>query len=196
MPTYPLARMVIRVVVEFPAVVEAMVNSGVLAGVLAELEMDRREYGEVVPIPTFPPDAAKYAEPVEPIWVVEAFPVTVSWLVVLFQVRLAALPRRAGVPLVVVQYGSWPAVSEEDVETVPDPPPPVADRVVPSKVRLVPIASDLIALKPLPTKIPPSEVDDAVPPEEIGSAVVRERESAVIEDVAVIAPPKKLVPLT
>jgi hypothetical protein len=51
-----------RVVVEFPAVVEAMVKSGVLAGVVAELEIERREYGEVVPMPIIPVDDTKIDE--------------------------------------------------------------------------------------------------------------------------------------
>jgi len=42
------------VVVAVPAVVEAMANSGVPAAVLAELEIERSAYGEVVPIPTYP----------------------------------------------------------------------------------------------------------------------------------------------
>ena len=43
-----------RVEVDVPPVVEAIVKSGVLAAVDAELEIERREYGEVVPIPMFP----------------------------------------------------------------------------------------------------------------------------------------------
>jgi len=53
-PTFPLARIVIRVDVEVPPVVEATVKSGVLAGVVAEFEIERSEYGEVVPTPTLP----------------------------------------------------------------------------------------------------------------------------------------------
>ena len=52
-PTLPLAKMVIKVEVAVPFVVEEIVNRGVLAGVLTVFEMARREYGEVVPIPTF-----------------------------------------------------------------------------------------------------------------------------------------------
>ena len=37
-------------------------------------------------------------------------------------------------------------------------------RVVPSKERPEPIASDLIAEAPLPTRMPPSGVDEPVPP--------------------------------
>lgn len=40
----------------------------------------------------------------------------------------------------------------------------VALSVVPSKVRLVPMTTDLIAEVPLPAKIPPSGVDEPVPP--------------------------------
>ena len=42
------------VLVEVPPVVEAMVKSGVTAAVETEFEMETREYGEVVPIPTLP----------------------------------------------------------------------------------------------------------------------------------------------
>src|SRR3989344_3440619 len=42
-PTFPFARMVIKVEVDVPPVVEAMVKSGVLAAVLAELLMERSE---------------------------------------------------------------------------------------------------------------------------------------------------------
>jgi hypothetical protein len=52
MPTFPFASTVISVEVELPPVVEAMVKSGVFAAVLAELEMERMPYGEVVPMPT------------------------------------------------------------------------------------------------------------------------------------------------
>src|SRR3989338_6152898 len=54
MPTFPLAKTVSKVEVAVPAVVEAMVNSGVLAVVPTEFEIDKREYGEVVPIPKKP----------------------------------------------------------------------------------------------------------------------------------------------
>ena len=43
------------VVVELPAVVEAIVNNGTFWAVDAEFEMERKEYGDVVPIPRFPP---------------------------------------------------------------------------------------------------------------------------------------------
>ena len=43
MPTLPLANTVSKVEVAVPAVVEAIVNSGVLAAVLAEFEIDKRE---------------------------------------------------------------------------------------------------------------------------------------------------------
>ena len=51
MPTFPLARIVIRVEVDVPPVVEAIVKSGVLITVLRLFESDRREYGDVVPMP-------------------------------------------------------------------------------------------------------------------------------------------------
>ena len=57
-----------------------------------------------------------------------------------------------------------------EVETVPDPPPPEALSVVPSKVRFVPMESDFIAEVPLPTRIPPRDVEEAVPPLAIPSA--------------------------
>ena len=50
----PLASTVSKVEVAVPPVVEAIVKSGVLARVVAELEMERNEYGEVVPMPTLP----------------------------------------------------------------------------------------------------------------------------------------------
>jgi hypothetical protein len=53
-PTLPLAKTVKSVLVAVPAVVEAIVKSGVLAAVEAELEMESKEYGEVVPIPVKP----------------------------------------------------------------------------------------------------------------------------------------------
>ena len=68
-PIAPFANTVINVVVEFPAVVEAMVKSGVLMGVLAEFEIDNMEYGVVVPIPTLtasapvPPKAMQLEQP-------------------------------------------------------------------------------------------------------------------------------------
>jgi hypothetical protein len=55
-PTLPFAKTVIKVVVEVPALVEAIANNGVLLGVVAELEIERIEYGEVVPMPTLPAD--------------------------------------------------------------------------------------------------------------------------------------------
>ena len=54
MPTLPLAKTVSKVEVAVPAVVEAIVKSGVLAAVLRLLEMDKIEYGEEVPIPNLP----------------------------------------------------------------------------------------------------------------------------------------------
>jgi hypothetical protein len=36
-----------------------MVKSGVLAAVMAEFEIDRREYGDVVPTPTLPLSATE-----------------------------------------------------------------------------------------------------------------------------------------
>ena len=45
--------MVRKVEVAVPFVVEETEKRGVLAGVLTVFEMARREYGEVVPIPTF-----------------------------------------------------------------------------------------------------------------------------------------------
>ncbi|MDD4901506.1 MAG: hypothetical protein PHS62_05435 [Patescibacteria group bacterium] len=53
-PTFPFANTVIKVEVDVPAVVLAIVKSGVLTAVEAELEMESREYGEVVPIPAWP----------------------------------------------------------------------------------------------------------------------------------------------
>jgi len=50
-PILPLAKTVIKVEVEVPSVVEAMVKRGVLAAVPTELERERREYGDVVPMP-------------------------------------------------------------------------------------------------------------------------------------------------
>lgn len=58
-----------------------------------------------------------------------------------------------------------PCTGVVEVEMVPLPvPPPVAESVVPSKVRLLPMTSDLIAPVPLPTKIPPRGVEEPVPP--------------------------------
>ena len=54
MPTLPFAKTVIKVEVAVPAVVEAIVRSGVLAAVLTELEIESKEYGLVVPMPTLP----------------------------------------------------------------------------------------------------------------------------------------------
>ena len=54
MPTFPDANTVRNVEVAVPAVVDAMVRSGVLAGVLGLFKMERSEYGEVVPMPTLP----------------------------------------------------------------------------------------------------------------------------------------------
>ena len=54
MPTFPFASTVIKVEVEVPAVVEAIVKRGVLTMVEAEFEIDNKEYGEVVPMPTLP----------------------------------------------------------------------------------------------------------------------------------------------
>lgn len=61
-PTFPFAKIVNRVVVAVPSVVEAMLKSGVLTVVLIELEIDKREYGEVEPIPTRP-DESKIPPP-------------------------------------------------------------------------------------------------------------------------------------
>ena len=44
---------------EVPPVVEAMVKSGVFAGVVTELLIERSEYGVVVPMPTLPPDTGE-----------------------------------------------------------------------------------------------------------------------------------------
>ena len=44
-------------------------------------------------------------------------------------VLVATEPNLAGVPLVVVQYESWPMTSPDEVETFPEPPPPVAENV-------------------------------------------------------------------
>ncbi|MBI2410211.1 hypothetical protein HYV30_04240 [Candidatus Kaiserbacteria bacterium] len=52
-PILPFASTVMRVEVEVPPVVEAMVNKGVLTVVCWLFEIERSEYGEVVPIPTF-----------------------------------------------------------------------------------------------------------------------------------------------
>lgn len=59
MPTFPFASTVMRVEVEVPPVVEAIVKSGVFAGVVAELEMERMEYGDVVPRPSLPVEEMK-----------------------------------------------------------------------------------------------------------------------------------------
>ena len=99
-------------------------------------------------------------------------------------------PSVAGVPFVVVQYARRPAVSLVEVETVPMPvPPPVASRVVPSKVRFVPTVRDFISEVPLPTRMPPRVVE-AVPPEETGSADER------ASDEAVTLPEKSPLPVT
>ena len=47
------------------------------------------QLGDVVPMPTLPPVVAKYAEPVEPICVVEAYPSVVS--PVTFNVEVAVI---------------------------------------------------------------------------------------------------------
>ena len=54
MPMLPLAKIVIKVEVAVPAVVEAIVKSGVFAVVPTEFEIERSEYGVVVPIPINP----------------------------------------------------------------------------------------------------------------------------------------------
>src|SRR3989344_8247354 len=43
-------------------------------------------------------------------------------------------------------------------------PAPLVERVEPSKERPLPISRDLMAEEPLPTRIPPSGVEEAVPP--------------------------------
>ena len=72
------------------------------------------------------------------------------------------------------QYARPPIVGVVDVEMVPTPLPPVTEalKVVPSNERLEPMRSDLIALDPLPTKIPPSGVVLAVPPLAIATVPV------------------------
>lgn len=62
MPTLPFANTVISVEVEVPPVVDAIVKSGVFTAVVAELEMDRSEYGEVVPMPKKPLELMKIVE--------------------------------------------------------------------------------------------------------------------------------------
>ena len=60
---------------------------------------ERRDEGEEVPSPTFPPVVAKYAEPVEPIWVVEALPRVVRPETFKVEVAVSAPPKKEG-PLV------------------------------------------------------------------------------------------------
>ena len=80
MPTLPVAKTVNKVEVAFPAVVEAIVKSGVLTAVDLEFEIERSEYGLVVPMP--------------------------SRLFVLSQKKLESAPSVAGVPDVEVQKGT------------------------------------------------------------------------------------------
>ena len=58
-------------------------------------------YGEVVPIPTFPPLVANYAAPVEPIWVVEALPRVVRPVTLSVEAKVAA-PVWAEVPPILI----------------------------------------------------------------------------------------------
>ena len=56
-PTLPFAKTVIKVVVETPPVVEAMVRSGMFAGVPRLFWMERKELGVLVPMPILPTPA-------------------------------------------------------------------------------------------------------------------------------------------
>ena len=90
MPTLPLPLTMNNVDEATAADDEATTKSGFII-VAFELPTERFAHGDVVPMPTLPPEVAKYAEPVEEIWVVEAFPVTVKRDVALFHKRFAAL---------------------------------------------------------------------------------------------------------
>lgn len=83
-----------------------------------------------------------------------------------------------------------------DANPAPLPPLPEAVElsVVPSNVRFEPITSDFIADVPLPTKIPPSEVEEAVPPEAMPRAEASVRAPA-LEKLDVAVPPKYAVPV-
>ena len=59
---FPFARIVMRVVVAVPSVVDEIVKSGVFAAVVLEFEMERSEYGEVVPRPSMPVEEMKMEE--------------------------------------------------------------------------------------------------------------------------------------
>ena len=63
------------------------------AGLVASSSTDNLPQGEVVPIPTEPPEVAKYAEPVEPIWVVEALPRVVRPVTFRVEVAVSAPPK-------------------------------------------------------------------------------------------------------
>jgi hypothetical protein len=76
-------------------------------------------------------------------------------------------------------------VSESKVEEAEEPP--VAVRVEPSKVSPEPIITDLIAEAPLPARIPPRLVVEAVPPLATGRAVP-EYDTASVPDVVIGEP--------
>lgn len=76
-------------------------------------------------------------------------------------------------------------VSERRV--VVAPLPPVAESVEPSKVSPVPMIADLIAEAPLPTRIPPRFVVEAVPPFATGKGVP-EYETASVPEVVIGEP--------
>ena len=54
MPTYPVDKIVIRVEVDVPLVVDAIVKRGVFGAVFVLFIIETREYGDVVPMPTYP----------------------------------------------------------------------------------------------------------------------------------------------
>ena len=54
MPVNPLAKIVIRVEVDVPLVVDAIVKRGVFGAVFVLFIIETREYGDVVPMPTYP----------------------------------------------------------------------------------------------------------------------------------------------
>ena len=87
-------------------------------------------------------------------WVTNVLPLTVKRLVLLSQVRLAALPKAAGVPPVLVQYGSWPDISVVEVETEP-PPPPEGHEVRQSAVRHI-VVADMAVVEALPKVVSPA----------------------------------------
>lgn len=86
--------------------------------------------------------------------------VTVSMLVVLFQVKPAEPPESAaGVAAVEVQNGTRVAVSADDVATAPAPPAPVASVPHDRTPEVEDFTSQFAALRPETTRF----VDEAVP---------------------------------